>query len=197
MQAGADWSATSNGGHNPAYLLLVSMILTIASLAVETPSTCSHERCFYMLAALLLQCDDDNDGDSVFCLGGWVYKGGIIIIDQCRETGSSYSWICKIFLQFRCWEISMWVLASLAFILHDALFWNMHPNPRYVCIPFLRVRLSFSFTLSLCIFGACHFLTLIVLFCFLLCFIYDFFFLISFFGGKPSKFWIFYIHNIL
>lgn len=70
MQAGADWSATSNGGHNPAYLLLVSMILTIASLAVETPSTCSHERCFYMLAALLLQCDDDNDGDSVFCLGG-------------------------------------------------------------------------------------------------------------------------------
>lgn len=74
MQAGADWSATSNGGHNPAYLLLVSMILTIASLAEKMLSPCSHERCFYTLAALLLQCDDDNDGDSVFCLGGWVYK---------------------------------------------------------------------------------------------------------------------------
>lgn len=178
MQAGADWSATSNGGHNPAYLLLVSTILMIASLAVETPSTCSHERCFYMLAALLLQCDDDNDGDSVFCLGGWVYKGGIIIIDQCSETGSSYSWICKIFLQFRCWEISMWVLASLAFILHDALFWEICIliQGMFVFLSWGCASLSPSHSLSLCIFGACHFLTLIVLFCFLLCFIYDFFY---------------------
>lgn len=152
-----------------------------------------------MLAALLLQCDDDNDGDSVFCLGGWVYKGGIIIIDQCRETGSSYSWICKIFLQFRCWEISMWVLASLAFILHDALFWEICIliQGMFVFLSWGCASLSPSHSLSLCIFGACHFLTLIVLFCFLLCFIYDFFFLISFFGGKPSNFWIFYIHNIL
>lgn len=38
---------------------------------------------------------------------------------------TNYQWTCKIFLQFRCYEISMWVLASLAFILHDALFWEI------------------------------------------------------------------------
>lgn len=72
-----------------------------------------------------------------------------------EKQQDEYKWTCKILLQFRCWELFMCVLPSLAFILHDALFWE-------ICILTQGMFVFFSnegapLLPFLCISGARHF----------------------------------------
>lgn len=120
--------------------------------------------------------------------------------DRNRREGT-----CKLFPLFRCWELSMWVLAGLAFILHDALFWEkcivtrgmlaffipegarlLHSLYLWISLEFVTSDLNYAYFLFVCLF----------VWWFWVFFLF-FSFILFFFFGKPSDLWIFYIHNIL
>lgn len=142
MQASAVWSAEA----------------TVVCLWVHRNSHKSCPQCIHSLHCTVRSPSATHHEQLMVFQGG--YEQGVLYFScmLCFKSTSqslwqwAYSRPCKIFLLSGCSEVSMWLLASLAFLLHDALFWWKCILSRGMFLFFFFFVLSLSVSLELVIY---------------------------------------------